>query len=76
MIREHDRVVLAMSVPGEDLQMGDVGSVIHVYGRGEGYEVEFVTLDGETAAVVTLKSDQVRPVHRREIVHARQLALA
>jgi len=76
MIQEHDRVVLVMSIPGEDLQTGDVGSVVHVHGQGEGYEVEFVTLDGETAAVVTLTSDQVRPVHRREIVHARQLALA
>jgi len=76
MIQEHDRVVLVMSIPGEDLQTGDVGSVVNVHGQGEGYEVEFVTLDGETAAVVTLTSDQVRPVHRREIVHARQLALA
>ena len=76
MIQEHDRVVLATSVPSEDLRTGDVGSVVHVHGRGEGYEVEFVTLDGETTAVVTVSAEQVRPIHRREIAHARQLAPA
>jgi hypothetical protein len=35
------------------------------------YEVEFMTLDGETVAVVSLAPDQVRPVGRREIAHAR-----
>ena len=73
MIREHERVILGATVPGEGLEPGDVGTVVHVYGNGEAYEVEFVTLDGHTAAVVTLEASQVRPVSRREITHARQL---
>jgi hypothetical protein len=35
--------------------------------------VEFLTLDGHTAAVVTLEGSQIRPVSRREITHAREL---
>ena len=73
MIKEHERVVLKTSVPADGLEAGDVGTVVHVYRDGLAYEVEFTTLDGETAAVVTLESDQVRPVGRREITHAREL---
>lgn len=74
MIREHDRVVLAAAVPSEGLVEGDVGTVVHVYGDGQAYEVEFTTLEGQTAAVITLEASQVRPVGKREITHARELA--
>ncbi len=74
MIKEHDRVVLKVPVPAEGLEAGDVGTVVHIYKDGQAYEVEFITLDGKTAAVVTLESAQVRPVGRREITHARELA--
>ena len=73
MIDEHERVVLKIAVPEEALEPGDVGTVVHVYRDGEAYEVEFLTLDGHTAAVVTLEASQVRPVSRREITHAREL---
>lgn len=73
MINEHERVVLTVPVPEESLEPGDVGTVVHVYRDGEAYEVEFLTLDGHTAAVVTLEASQVRPVSRREITHAREL---
>ena len=74
MIKEHDRVVLTATVPGERLEAGDVGTVIHLYRDGAAYEVEFTTLDGRTAAVVRLEANQVRPVGKREITHARKLA--
>jgi hypothetical protein len=76
MIKEHDRVVLKMAVPAEGLEAGDVGTVVHVYKDGLAYEVEFTTLDGKTAAVVTVEAAQVRPVGRREITHAREMAPA
>ena len=60
-------------MPGDRLEPGDVGTVVHVYRDGQAYEVEFVTLDDHTAAVVTLEASQVRPVPRRKITHARQL---
>ena len=75
-MKEHERVVLKTPVPGEGLEAGDVGTVVHVYRDGKAYEVEFLTLDGRTAAVVTLEAAQVRPVGRREITHARELAPA
>lgn len=75
MINEHERVVLTTPVPAEALEAGDVGTVVHVYRDGLAYEVEFTTLDGKTAAVVTLEAAQVRPVRRREITHARELAM-
>ena len=72
MIKEHERVVLTAPVPTEGLEPGDVGAVVHVYADGAAYEVEFVTLGGETAAVVTVEAGQVRPVGGREIPHARE----
>ena len=69
MIKEHERLVLTAPVPAEGLEAGDVGAVVHLYRDGLAYEVEFTTLDGKTAAVVTLESNQVRPVRRREITH-------
>jgi len=73
MIKEHERVVLTVPVTTEQLEAGDVGTVVHVYRDGLAYEVEFTTLDGKTAAVVTLEASQVRPVGKREITHAREL---
>ena len=76
MFKEHDRIVLTAAVPAEGLEAGDVGTVVHVYRDGAAYEVEFTTLDGDTAAVVTVEAAQVRPVHKREITHARELLAA
>ena len=76
MIKEHERIVLKSAVVTEGLEAGDVGTVVHVYRDGLAYEVEFTTLNGETAAVVTVEADQVRPVHEREITHARELQTA
>ena len=73
MIKEHDTVVLTEDVPNEGLTAGDVGTVVHVHNNGEGYEVEFMTLTGQTIAVASLVSEQVRPVGRRDIVHVREL---
>lgn len=76
MIREHDCVVLTTNVPDEGLEAGDVGTVVHVHKGGQGFEVEFMTLTGETVAIVTLLADQVRPLNRRDLAHTRELAPA
>jgi uncharacterized protein DUF4926 len=70
MIKELDTVVLTTELPEHGLQAGDLGTVVLVHTHG-GYEVEFMTLDGETMAVLSLSPDQVRPVGCREIAHAR-----
>lgn len=76
MIKEHERIVLKVAIPDEGLEAGDVGTVVHIYRDGRAYEVEFTTLEGNTAAVVTVEASQVRPVHKREITHARELQAA
>ena len=58
----------------EDLEQGDVGTVVLVHRAGAGYEVEFATLAGETLAVVTVPADAVRPVGDKEIAHVRRVA--
>lgn len=73
MIKEHDFVVLGAAVPAEGLVAGDVGTVVHIYRDGQAFEVEFTTLEGKTAAVITLEASQVRPVGQHEISHAREL---
>lgn len=73
MIQEHDIVVLTEDVPEEGLTAGDVGTVVHIHNQGEGYEVEFVTLAGQTIAVASLSAPQVRPVSKQDISHVREL---
>ena len=74
MIKEHDRIVLKEPLTAVGLEAGDVGTVVHLYRDGKAYEVEFTTLAGKTAAVVTVEAIQVRAVSKREITHARSLA--
>jgi Domain of unknown function (DUF4926) len=71
MIPELGTVALTVELPEYGLQAGDLGAVVLVHPDQSAYEVEFVALDGETVAVVTLTADQVRPVGRGEIAHAR-----
>jgi len=74
MIKELDQIVLAADLPEESLQKGDVGTVVLVHESGKGYEVKFMTLDGETVAVVTLLSEQIRSIATWEIANARLVA--
>jgi hypothetical protein len=54
MLKELDPLVLTKPLPEYGLQPGDVGWVVMVHDEGAGYEVEFVTLAGETVSVVTI----------------------
>jgi hypothetical protein len=74
MMTELDTVVLSTDLPEYGLSAGDLGTVVLVHKYG-GYEVEFITLGGETIAVVSLSSAQVRSVGRRETSHARLVTM-
>jgi hypothetical protein len=76
MVEELDYVVLTRDVSELGLQKGDLGVIVLVHGQGEGYEVEFTTLTGETVAVVSLRASDVRPVGAQEIAHARVVQAA
>lgn len=75
-IREHERVVLVDAIASARLEPGDVGTVVHIYPGDAAYEIEFVALDGTTAAVETVDASKVRAVRPREITHARELSAA
>src|SRR6185437_6622320 len=62
MIKELDPIVLTESLAEQGLRAGDVGWVVMVHVGGAGYEVEFVTLAGETVSVVTVPASAVRAV--------------
>lgn len=67
MIAEHSLVVLDCEPTHEKLDRGDVGTVVHVYKEGRGYEVEFVDGGGRTVALVTVGADEVRPLEGGEL---------
>jgi hypothetical protein len=73
MIKELDTVVLTEDLAEVGLKRGDVGTVVLLHGD-RGYEVEFISLTGETLAVVSLSPYQVRPLGHREIAQARTVA--
>jgi hypothetical protein len=70
-MKEFEPVVLNRDMPEEGLVVGDVGTVVHVYEDGKGFEVEFLTPSGRTVAVATLDADDVREAEEREVLHVR-----
>jgi hypothetical protein len=79
MIEEFSSVVLLVDIPGHRLQAGDVGTVVDVHMQGIpgiGYSVEFLTMSGDTIAVVELEAAQIRATRSTDIVHVRELASA
>jgi hypothetical protein len=75
-INEFDTVVLYHDIKEHNLTRGDVGAVVHVYENNKAYEVEFVTGEGKTIAVMTLTKDDIRPMERQEILHVRSYMMA
>ncbi len=73
MIKELDLVVLTHDLDRYGLKSGDVGTVVHCYNDKVGYEVEFITAEGRTVAVLTLTKKDIRPFEHAEILHARDL---
>jgi hypothetical protein len=62
MIEQYGLIALKRAIPGTVLEAGDSGTVLEIYGEGAAYEVEFVTEDGGTAALLTLKPEDIIPV--------------
>ncbi len=74
MLKEIDIVALTeditVDIPGgekEELKTGDAGTIVHVHGQGEAYEVEFLDPDGNTVAVSMVLPSQIRPVVLYEV---------
>jgi hypothetical protein len=73
MIQEHDCVVLTQDISDQGLVAGDVGAVVHVHAGGAAFEVEFMTLTGQTVAIATVLPPQLRPVGAHDVHHVREL---
>ena len=65
-----DTVVLNRDVPEHGLRAGDLGVVVELYER-DGIEVEFVQASGQTKALVTLRSADLRSVAQGDILAVR-----
>ena len=72
ILQELNLAALREDVPTHGLIAGDIGTVVFVHADGAGYEVEFMTADGNTVTVETLAADQVEPVAGAHILHARK----
>ena len=73
MIYELDTIVLARDIEEHGLKRGDIGAVVHCYKDNLAFEVEFVTGEGKTVALLTLTREDIRPMGRKEILHVRDL---
>jgi len=76
MIEELDTVVLLHDVQTAGLVHGDVGAVVHCYENKEAFEVEFVTADGDSIALLTLTDKDIRTMQQKEILHVRDFEAA
>ena len=74
--KELDTVVLTHDVPEQGLKEGDIGAIVHIHTDGETVEVEFVTAEGRTVAVLTFKPENIRSIADREILHVREYSSA
>lgn len=72
MIKAFDIVAL-IEIPSEGLEAGDVGTVVVVYDEGAGFEVEFMTVLGDTIAVATVFPHQIELFGVNDMSHVRQL---
>ena len=76
MIRELDTVVLTHDIQEYHLKQGDIGAVAHCYRDREAFEIEFVTAEGKTVALLTLTRADIRPMNSREMLHVREFSPA
>jgi len=59
-------------LPSLRFEPGDVGVVVHFYRQGRVYEVEFLTLDGNTLGAETVGAADLRQTLGDAIVHERE----
>ncbi len=65
-----DTVVLNRDLPEHGLRAGDLGAVVEIYAV-DGVEVEFVRASGQTKALVTLRTTDLRSVAESDVLAVR-----
>lgn len=71
-MKDLETVVLRRDLPEFDLKAGDIGAVVHCLAY-DAFEVEFVTGEGATIAVATLRSSDLRSMGASDILHVRSV---
>lgn len=74
-IKLFDVVALTEDLPKYKLQRGEIGAVVEVHPTG-GYEVEFVSQDGYTYALITAKQEQLIVLRQKPLHTSRELVPA
>jgi hypothetical protein len=72
MVKELDTVVLTYTIKEHGLEGGDIGAVVYCFPDGNTFEVEFLTAEGKTIVLLTLREADVRPLGGSEILHVRE----
>ena len=67
MFDELDTVVLKKDIKKHGLKKGDIGTVVHVYGK-KAFEVEFVSASGNTMALITFSQKEIPRWDRRRLL--------
>ena len=75
-MKESDTVVVNKDISDYGIERGDIGVVVHIYEDKSAVEVEFVSGEGTTLGVMTLRSEDVRLMKKDEILHVRELHTA
>jgi hypothetical protein len=69
-VEELEVVVLAHDLPEYRLRAGDIGTVVGIYPEG-GIEVEFVKPSGQTQALLTLTTKDIRKINKDDVLAIR-----
>lgn len=70
MLKLLECVVLDRDIPEHGLCSGDLGAIVETY-EPDGLEVEFVAASGDTQAVLTLTTKDVRAVGASDVLAVR-----
>jgi Domain of unknown function (DUF4926) len=74
-IKLFDVVALTEDMPKYKLRRGEIGAVVEVHPTG-GYEVEFVSQDGHTYALIAAKQAQLIVLKQKPLHTSRKLVPA
>ena len=65
MFKELDTVELTHDIKEYNLKEGDRGAIVEIYKNGEAFEVEFVSPNGRTIALLTLMPKDIRSMKNK-----------
>lgn len=74
--KEFQRVALAKDIPEDNLQRGDLATIVDIHpanGGEVGYSIEVFNALGETIAVTTVPESALEELTAKDVLHKRSL---